>query len=287
MNIDLGFYTGFHGFLLNNGAKATADFLHSHNISSAEICVSAGSSSRPVFPTLEDAEAVRRDLGDIKMFCFSAYGNLFTDDGDKTLNDLIYYVSVAKILGAKYFHHTIYPPLTINENSPTFDEVFAKVLPGVIKVARVANEQGLVPVYEPQGCYFSTVDALRRLLYAVRAEGLNAAIVLDLGNPFFSDTDPYDILKAFESDIVHVHIKDYKYITEAPSDKPKSMHVYKVDSGRMFIETIPGSGDVSVERCLRALKEMGYSGVYSSETSTGSAINDYIATREYLERVDI
>ena len=144
MNIKLAVYTGFTPVITKCGVEKAAEDAKALNIEAAELLASAGVGSH-VFSSVEDARRAREILS-LDMPCYSVFADLYNDKEDKMLNDLLYNVSIAKELGARCFHHTIYPPLRFANNPPSYDEVFSVVAPKVIKVAKFAEEQGLIPV---------------------------------------------------------------------------------------------------------------------------------------------
>ena len=284
MNIKLAVYTGFTQVITKCGVEKAAEDAKVLDVEAAELLASAGVGSY-IFKSVEEARCAREILS-LEMPCYSVFADLYNDKEDKMLNDLLYNVTIAKELGARCFHHTIYPPLRFANNPPLYDDVLSVVAPKVIKVAKFAEAQGLIPVYEPQGMYFNGIIGVERLLETVRAECPTAGVLFDSGNSYFGLTHPYDFLEHFLSEVVHVHIKDYEFLSAPPAENEKDVH--KLSSGEYMRDCALGAGDARVKDCLALLKKSGYNGAYSCETMVGGTYMDkYLQSQKYIEDLEI
>ena len=193
--------------------------------------------------------------------CYSVYVQLLTANTNEVKKQIKEEIEAAVILGAKYFHHTIFPHYSVLNTNRTYEEVLSGVVDLVEYIAKECNQRGLVCLYEPQGAYFNGVDGLDRLFLEIKNRGYDVGICGDMGNSFFVDVNSKDIFKHFGKDILHVHAKDYLFTNEEISKESPHTSL----SGAFIYDAPLGTGSVDLEYCLGKLKENGYDGTISFE----------------------
>ena len=113
------------------------------------------------------------------------------------------------------------------------------------------------PAHEINGEGFSRFfEELHRLYPSVGVCG-------DVGNPLFVDAAPEAIFLKHAKDIKHVHLKDYA-VADAPFEKGT---FYPTLGGRYLQTAVLGEGAVALDACVAALRQVGYTGAFSLETS--------------------
>jgi len=95
----------------------------------------------------------------------------------------------------------------------------------------------------------------------------------DVGNFLISGEDPLECLRKVISHVVHVHIKDFKYVDEThPQPLP-----WLVEDKRV-VYSIAGDGFIDFRNVLKELKEVGYDGYLSIEYGDrGQMVKDGVA----------
>ena len=189
--------------------------------------------------------------------CYSAVVDLLSENVDDVVERALRHIEYASEIGAPYFHHTLVPGLVLSSDSPSYDEVFPRVIDNAVKIARACNEHGIICLYEPQGVYFNGIKGLKPFLDELKARDCNVGVCGDVANPLFVDCQPTEIFKEFSADIKHVHIKDYSIFTE-PRDGG-----YKSVGGKYLLPARVGEGDIDIKGCLSCLTN--YDGFISFE----------------------
>ena len=262
-------YLQFHNDVIANGIEYALDHAARLGFDSVEFLSLSSCSSYK-----SNAASLLRAYG-IDASCYSAAANLF-DDPENAEKALLAHADIAAELGSPYLHHTLLPKLSISSGDPSYSEVLPCVIDVAERVANYCESLGIVCLYEPQGMYFNG-KGLEDFFFEMQKRCSNVGICGDVGNSFFVDYSPSLIFKNLAPYIKHVHIKDYAFSKpemQSPVD-------YTSRGGRRFFETEIGTGDVDLCYCLDRLKESGYSGAFSFETSGSDA---YLARAvDYIE----
>lgn len=190
--------------------------------------------------------------------CFSCGINLVGDKARENMEKLFGYAEICAELGIPYLHHTVAPGLALSALDSSIDEIFEKGVMQVLTINEYAARLGVKTVIEDQAFVFNGVENYRRLLD--RTEG-RIATVLDTGNIFFVNETPENFAKAFKDTIVHVHLKEYKYLPESSSERYDYVNV----DGKRFVGCRMGEGPVDFDDISRTLRSVGYKGYYSLE----------------------
>lgn len=213
--------------------------------------------------TLETAAKEKEVLDrlGLKVACYSVGIQLFTEEQEKAEQLMFDELQAAKLLGAKFVHHTLCPIVNRADLTHTYDEIFEKVVDSAARIAKYANELGIVCLYEPQGLVFNGIEGLGKIYRAVRERGCDVGICGDFTNPFFVDERPEAIFKEFAPEIRHVHIEDY-LVCDAPIE---GLQGYRSRDGKYLYSVEVGKGVVDFAEGFSHLKNAGYHGAVSFE----------------------
>lgn len=212
---------------------------------------------------IEDVSAVKESLDrhGLYMPCYSILVQLFVQDPAEVLEQMRKHIDAAAALGARYFHHTVFPIYAKEKITNTYDEVYNSVVDTVEYIAKYCNDHGITCLYEPQGAYFNGVEGLSRIFFEMKRRGCDVGICGDMGNSLFVDVDPTEIFKAFAPEIRHVHVKDYA-ISDLP---PQNCDHWETSKGKWLREVEMGTGAVDLAACCKELKKVDYKGAVSLE----------------------
>ena len=212
---------------------------------------------------IENAEYAKNTLEQhgLSVSCYTVLVSLYSPDQGLTEAHMLDHVQTASALGAKYFQHTIFPPVSLDGVENTFEEVFDGIIDLAERIARHCNRLGMVCIYEPQGVYFNGIGGMGKLLEELRNRGCTVGICGDSANSCFVDVAPEDFFKSFAWDIYHVHVKDVLVShNEIAADK-----VRRSIGGAYICGAELGEGSVDLKGCFEALREVGYDGAVSFE----------------------
>lgn len=230
-------------------------------------------------PNLEFAKKLKKyaDEKNVKIICVSAGINLVGEDGRENIEKAKKYAEIAAILDAPYFHHTIVDCLDRDCVAGKRDEYLEEGVRAVQEIYDYAESIGIKTIFEDQGFVFNGVEAFKRFLAEADRD---FKIVADVGNIFFIDEKIEDFISEFSDRIVHVHIKDYKYL-------PKDTEVEKIRisfNKNKFIAALTGEGDVDFDRVFKLLKKIKYKGYFSLEGATFDSIENFNKNVEFVEK---
>jgi len=218
----------------------------------------------PLISSLEEAKEDREILDSLGLVtsCYSVGATLF--ETPEAVETLRYHAEIASVLGSPFFHHTLHCDLKpLTEEDPDYETVLADTLPRAREVARIADELGLVCLYEPQGMYFNSNNNLGRFYLEMKRSCPNVGLCGDTSNSYFSDEDPAAFYRVFAREFRHVHICDLTVQDEAPED-PKGW--YRSQGGRYMANVGVGKGNVPFKELFSILKKAKYKGFLSLET---------------------
>lgn len=104
-----------------------------------------------------------------------------------------------------------------------------------------------------------------------------------MGNIFFVNEKPEVFTAAFQTEICHVHVKDY--IWKKSNVSPGEMWLPAKDNS-WLCDTNVGTGIIDFKTCMSLLKNIGYSGAYSLENSEAEPYQENTKkTMDYLRRL--
>lgn len=156
-------------------------------------------------------------------------------------------------------------------DGPELEEMIFRKLKALV---RLCEEGGVVYVHE--NCQnYGGLSYVHTLKLIERIDSPNLKLAFDTGNPVGSDhhvgRPPYrkqrslEFFNQVQEHVVHVHIKDCKFVAETGGTFPLLEH------------TFPGEGDGEVGAILQALLQRGYAGALSIEPHLALVYHD--ATR--------
>ena len=222
------------------------------------------SDDEPILPDRVDIDETRRTLDKygLDVSCYSVGINILELGREKSVDILMKHAKAAAKLGSPFLHHTLVFPLTLPENAPSYEEILDTVVDSARVVADGCAELGITCIYEPQGMYFNG-EGFSRFFEELHRLYPSVGVCGDVGNPLFVDAAPEAIFLKHAKDIKHVHLKDYA-VADAPFEKGTS---YLTLGGRYLQTAVLGEGAVALDACVAALRQVGYTGAFSLETS--------------------
>lgn len=266
----LSMYTGLWGLIRRQGFEAAAIIAKDYGFSNIEIFDEPDTKVYThIFEDVASAENAKKILDNLglSVSCYSIGVNLVNVNGEIKKNDwaieaLKRHADVAAAVGSPFIHHTLIYNYSLKPDSPTLDDVIHLVVEAASEVANYCEPLGITCIYEPQGAYLNGVENFGRFYREMKARCKNVGVCGDMGNTLFADVMPIDFFTHFADDIVHVHLKDYRYWQTL--EEGETFH-NRSRNGSYLKRMILGSGDVNAATCLDILKAKGYNGVFSLE----------------------
>ncbi len=280
------FYSGFAGMLRTKGAKATAEYAKTMGFSSVEMLVIETSGNVSAINSISDAENVRSVLNEygLTTACYSVGCTVFRSP--ETVEALCRHAELAAALGSPFLHHTLKLSVDPASADVPMDEVMEEITAAAIKVANHAKKFGVTCIYEDQGFYANGVKNFGRFFNEVHRVCDNTGVCGDFGNILFVDEKPEDFLKAYASNIKHVHVKDYLGKNFANGIVPEDGW-YRTKGGYYLRDTTVGSGIIDIPSCMKILRDIGYNGPYALELCHPEPFDNGVKTAmKYLDAIE-
>ena len=163
-------------------------------------------------------------------------------------------IRFAQAIGAKVVQITedMYPPKWMTEQ-----DAYDVMKINLRAIAETCEENGVYLGVEQHGPYTAKIDRLLRILELVDSPWIR--VNYDSGNTFLAGEDPYQMLDAIISKVVHVHAKDIS-VEQADKDRGKVTGT--------AVGCACGDGVIDWRRVVRQLNKAGFSGVLSVECGT-------------------
>jgi len=163
-------------------------------------------------------------------------------------------IRYARALGVNVVQITedMYPPKWMTEQ-----DAYDMMKLNLRAIAETCAENGVYLGVEQHGPYTAKIKSLTRILELVDSPWIR--VNYDCGNTFLSGEDPYAMLEAVISKIVHVHAKDI-------STKQAAAERGKVTG--TAVGCACGDGEIDWRRIVKRLKQAGFKGVLSVECGT-------------------
>jgi sugar phosphate isomerase/epimerase len=163
-------------------------------------------------------------------------------------------IRFAQAIGAKVVQITedMYPPKWMTEQ-----DAYDVMKINLRAIAETCEENGVYLGVEQHGPYTAKIDRLLRILELVDSPWI--CVNYDSGNTFLAGEDPYQMLDAIISKVVHVHAKDIS-VEQADKDRGKVTGT--------AVGCACGDGVIDWRRVVRQLNKAGFSGVLSVECGT-------------------
>ena len=222
------------------------DFAQTNHFAAIELRGLAGSldlPSRPEFAPDQIEKTKQEIVGhEIKIACVSSSAAMHEKDPAKreqSLADARRFIDFASTLGAPYVR------VFGNEIKGNKDEVIARVAAGMRTLADYAGPRGVTVLIESHG-EFTDSPTLKAVL--TQADSPHAALLWDAHHTFVSSQEePEYTVGELGTWIRHTHLKD------------------SVADGKDRKYVLTGTGQVPIERQIRALQGIDYKGFYCFE----------------------
>ncbi|MBQ4641170.1 MAG: sugar phosphate isomerase/epimerase [Oscillospiraceae bacterium] len=210
--------------------------------------------------TPAEAAQCKKVLEDYGLFtaCHSVLANVRRCPDSK--ENLIKQVEIAAELGSPLFHHTLIPEYNVDISG--YNEEIARAVEVAVAVANRAAELGITCIYEEQGAFVNGVEGFDGFYKLMKSACKNVGVCGDFGNILFVNEKPEDFLRAYGSQIRHIHVKDY-LLKKAPA--APGMYWAPALDNHWLRDTIIGDGIVNLDACMQILREVGYQGAFALE----------------------
>lgn len=262
----ISMFAFFSELVDEKGIETAADIVKSYGFTGVEFIFGIGANT--VIPSVKTAQIYKEALDRrcLTVPCVSCGCSLIKETSpnakDHTvIKKLCECVDFAKSLGAPLLHHTLYVEI---DKHPSFgyEDSIDAVLDAAEEVAKYAERAGVKIIYEPQGFVFNGKERFLEFYGEMKKRSKNVGICFDVGNTYWVDEEPYELLDSVIKDVLHVHLKDYSINDNS---------TYKTLSGVGIEEVHIGEGEIRLQEMTRKLTECGYSGFFSVEDATGAS----------------
>lgn len=268
-------YFKFTDMVNEKGIVYASNYAKECGFTAVEFLLSADENSQ--IPDSETAREYKSVLEkkSISVACVSCGASLVSESApNNTLQHVVEKlkkcVDFAKNVGSPMLHHTLLCKIDTAPKAK-YEDIYASVLNGAVEVANYAEEYGIRVIYEPQGWYFNGCERFLRFFTDITKLCRNTGVCFDVGNTYWVDEEPYDLLRKIKDYVHHVHIKDY--ILNNEESEAKTL------GNNPICEIATGSGIIKIKDIIEELDRIGYNGYLSIEDSTE------IATKESLDSI--
>jgi sugar phosphate isomerase/epimerase len=258
-------YSGFTEYVREHGIEKAAEYAKKNGFSGVEFLYFARDPES--IPSVEDGKRYKAVLDSfgLSVACVSMLASVVTyDEPDKVsefnLDGLMRTVDFAAAVGSKFFHHTLMP---VRNPAPpasvSYESLFPVVLEGAKRIADHAAPLGVTVIYEPQGLFFNGREKLGKFYREMKKNCKNVGLCGDFGNSYFVNEEPYALFEEFAEDILHVHVKDYAFVS--PSGESVAFDAPDAQKKEIVI----GKGDIDIKRLISIVKRARYDDFVSIE----------------------
>ena len=226
-------------------------FAHQHGFSAIELRGLQGNLDLPshtIFAS-DHIEQTKKEIRDhkLRIACVSSSANLYMEDSDKRAKELAdarRFIDLASTLGAPYVR--VFGGKAQADNAPVPDEpTKARVAAGLRELGQYAGPKAVTVIIESHD-HFTSSATLKDVLHAADSE--HVGLLWDAHHTFAaSNEDPEFTVKELGQWIRHTHLKD------------------SVGKGEDRKYVLTGTGNVPIERQIKALQSIGYKGFYCFE----------------------
>ena len=226
-------------------------FAHQHGFSAIELRGLQGNMDLPshaIFAA-NHIEQMKKEIRDhkLRIACVSSSANLYMEDADKRAKELAdarRFIDLASTLGAPYVR--VFGGKAQSDNAPVPDDpTKARVAAGLRELGQYAGPKSVTVIIESHD-HFTSSATLKDVLKAADSE--HVGLLWDAHHTFAaSNEDPEFTVKQLGPWIRHTHLKD------------------SVGKGEDRKYVLTGTGNVPIERQIKALQSIGYKGFYCFE----------------------
>ncbi len=227
------------------------EFAHQHGFSAIELRGLQGNMDLPshaIFAA-NRIEQTKKEIRDhkLRIACVSSSANLYMEDADKRAKELAdarRFIDLASTLGAPYVR--VFGGKAQSDNAPVPDDpTKARVAAGLRELGQYAGPKSVTVIIESHD-HFTSSATLKDVLKAADSE--HVGLLWDAHHTFAaSNEDPEFTVKQLGPWIRHTHLKD------------------SVGKGEDRKYVLTGTGNVPIERQIKALQSIGYKGFYCFE----------------------
>jgi len=227
------------------------EFAHQHGFSAIELRGLQGNLDLPshaVFAA-DHIEQSKKEIRDhkLRIACVSSSANLYLEDPDKRAKELAdarRFIDLASTLGAPYVR--VFGGKAQSDNAPLPDDpTKARVAAGLHELGQYASPKSVTVIIESHD-HFTSSATLKDVLKAADSE--HVGLLWDAHHTFAaSNEDPEFTVKQLGPWIRHTHLKD------------------SVGTGEDRKYVLTGTGNVPIQRQIKALQSIGYKGFYCFE----------------------
>jgi sugar phosphate isomerase/epimerase len=227
------------------------EFAHQHGFSAIELRGLQGNLDLPshaIFAA-DRIEQTKKEIRGHKLSiaCVSSSANLYMEDADKRAKELAdarRFIDLASALGAPYVR--VFGGKAQSDNAPVPDDpTKARVAAGLRELGQYAGPKAVTVIIESHD-HFTSSATLKDVLKAADSE--HVGLLWDAHHTFAaSNEDPEFTVKQLGPWIRHTHLKD------------------SVGKGQDRKYVLTGTGNVPIERQIKALQSIGYKGFYCFE----------------------
>jgi sugar phosphate isomerase/epimerase len=227
------------------------EFAHQHGFSAIELRGLQGNLDLPshaVFAA-DRIEQTKKEIRDhkLRIACVSSSANLYMEDADKRAKELAdarRFIDLASTLGAPYVR--VFGGKAQSDNAPVPDDpTKARVAAGLRELGQYAGPKAVTVIIESHD-HFTSSATLKDVLKAADSE--HVGLLWDAHHTFAaSNEDPEFTVKQLGPWIRHTHLKD------------------SVGKGEDRKYVLTGTGNVPIERQIKALQSIVYKGFYCFE----------------------
>ncbi len=231
--------------------KRILAFAHQHGFSAIELRGLQGNMDLPANPIFapERIAQTRKEIAasKLRIACVSSSANLYMEDGQKRTKELAdakRFINLASALGAPYVR--VFGGKAENDKAPGPDDATkGRVAAGLRELGTYAGPYRVTVIIESHD-HFTSSATLKDVLHAADSE--HVGLLWDAHHTYAtSNEDPEFTVKQLGPWIRHTHLKDSK------------------GSGEDRKYVLTGTGNVPIERQIKALQSIGYKGFYCFE----------------------
>jgi sugar phosphate isomerase/epimerase len=226
-------------------------FAHLHGFSAIELRGLQGNLDLPTHAIFAPGriEQTKKEIRNSKLriACVSSSANLYLEDPEKRakqLADARRFIDLASALGAPYVR--VFGGKAESDKSPAPDEATkTRVAAGLRELGEYSGPKAVTVIIESHD-HFTSSATLKDVLTAANSE--HVGLLWDAHHTFAtSNEDPEFTVKQVGPWIRHTHLKD------------------SIGTGEDRKYVLTGTGNVPIERQIKALQSIGYKGYYCFE----------------------
>jgi len=226
-------------------------FAHQHGFAAIELRGLQGNMDLPSHALFapDRIEQTKKQLRaqKLKIACVSSSANLYMDEGEerkKNLADARKFIDLASALGAPYVR--VFGGKAQSDNAPVPDDTTkARVAAGLKELGDYAAPHNVTVIIESHD-HFTSSATLKNVLSRTNSD--HVGLLWDAHHTFAtSNEDPESTVKELGQWIRHTHLKD------------------SVGTGEDRKYVLTGTGNIPIDRQIKALQSIGYKGFYCFE----------------------